>query len=168
MQTKSIGAVAHEANLSASAIRYYERLGLLRPPARAHGQRRYDDSVSRELRLIRLAQEAGFTLREIRRLLHGFPDGTPPAARWQALSRAKIEGLKARIARLNEMKAMLQDTLRCQCATLEECAAEGCGGEEAGSASLCCAPRRRPDSPPRRSAARLQSTSPPSCLPPRG
>ena len=56
----------------ASAIRYYEQIGILAPARRVSGQRRYDETVLYRLAVVRRAQEAGFTLEEIRRLFFGF------------------------------------------------------------------------------------------------
>jgi DNA-binding transcriptional MerR regulator len=74
----TIGEVARRTNVRASAIRYYERVGLLPEPVRVHGRRRYEQEVIGHLALINGAKRAGFTLREIRLLLHGFPPKCPP------------------------------------------------------------------------------------------
>jgi DNA-binding transcriptional MerR regulator len=58
---------------SPSAIRYYERIGLLPPAERLSGQRRYDSTVLYRLAIIHRAGELGFTLSEIRNLFFGFP-----------------------------------------------------------------------------------------------
>src|SRR6266446_6721882 len=71
-----IGELAARANLNASAIRYYEKLGLLAAPQRLGGQRRYSsDALSRVL-LIRFATDMGFTLAEIKLFLSGLRDNT--------------------------------------------------------------------------------------------
>jgi MerR family transcriptional regulator, redox-sensitive transcriptional activator SoxR len=74
-----IGAVASRAGVRPSALRYYERIGLLPTPERENGQRRYDGEVLREvldrLAVVRVAQQAGFTISEIRPLLDGFSGG---------------------------------------------------------------------------------------------
>ena len=72
----TIGEVARRAGVRASAIRYYEEAGLLEEPERVGGKRRYDEEALRRLALIGGAKRAGFTLGEIRTLLHGFPAGT--------------------------------------------------------------------------------------------
>ncbi len=118
-----IGEVARRAGLNASAIRYYERLGLLPRPPRAGGQRRYDASVLEWLSLIALAREAGFTMAEIRRLVAGFTPGTRPAARWQELATRKLAEIDATIARAERMRAVLRIALDCGCFRLEDCAA---------------------------------------------
>ena len=68
----SSGELAREAGLNPETLRYYERRGLLPPPARTStGHRRYDPEAVSLLRLIRRAQDLGFTLAEIRELLRG-------------------------------------------------------------------------------------------------
>ena len=140
MQRMRIGMVAEEAGLAASTIRYYERIGLLPEPERESGRRQYGSSVSGQLRLIRSAKHAGFTLGEIQTLVHGFPSGMPPSELWQALSKQKIASVVKKIACMREMKSMLQNTLRCHCSTLEECASQKCNSGNDTYASLCCAP----------------------------
>jgi len=65
----TIGQVARRTGVSASALRYYESVGLIDAPRRRSGRRAYDDGVFEALRILRLARDAGFTLAEIRRLL---------------------------------------------------------------------------------------------------
>src|SRR6185312_2833534 len=75
----TIGAVARRAGVAASAIRYYETIGLLPTPIRLkNGQRRYEAPTVQRLRVIERAQQAGFTLGEIRELFFGFAAGTHP------------------------------------------------------------------------------------------
>jgi MerR family redox-sensitive transcriptional activator SoxR len=117
----TIGAVARAAGTPASAIRYYEDIGLLPPPERVHGRRRYDASTVQRLCVIDRAQQAGFTLGEIRELFFGFEVGTPPAARWEALARRKLAELDAQLARISAMQGLLREGLRCGCLTMEQC-----------------------------------------------
>ena len=86
----TISEVARCAGVRASAIRYYEEAGLLPEPERIGGKRRYEEGILRRLALIGGAKRAGFTLGEIRTLLHGFPAGTGAAQRWQALASEKL------------------------------------------------------------------------------
>ncbi len=116
-----IGEVAERVGVRTSAIRYYESVGLVRPTKRVGGRRFYEPVVFEQLALIRLAQDAGFSVREIRTLLHGFEEGTPPTARWQALVRRKIEEVNDRIERAERMRDLLDKLARCRCATLGEC-----------------------------------------------
>ncbi len=119
----TIGKVASLAGIRASAIRYYEDAGLLPRPVRVSGWRRYEPGVLARLRLIRRAQEAGFTIAEIRTLLHGFPAETTPAERWQALAGRKRAEVDAQIEQFQGSRRLLDRVLRCGCARLEDCAA---------------------------------------------
>jgi len=86
-----IGELASRTGLNASAIRYYEKLGLLVPPYRIAGQRRYpDDDVYRVL-LIRFASDMGFTLCEIKLFLSGLRDKAPVGPRWRKLAVQKVK-----------------------------------------------------------------------------
>ena len=95
----SIGEVARRTGLAASAIRYYEKAGLLPKPARTAKQRRYEPAILGRIHIVRLALEAGFTVAEARLFLSGFSADTPPAARWRKLATRKIEEVDALMAR---------------------------------------------------------------------
>ena len=118
----TIGAVARRVGLRPLALRYYEAAGLLPPPARANGRRRYDTDVFDRLAVIRLAQAAGLTVAEIRTFLHGFAPDTPPPERWRELAARKLPAVDAQLARLQGMRAILEAGLRCECLALAECA----------------------------------------------
>lgn len=137
MDLQSIGEIARRSGVPASTIRYYEEIELLPAPRRVSGQRRYDDTVLQQLNLIRLAQQAGFTLAEIEVLLHDFPPGTPPSSRWQVMARQKLSELEQRLQTIHAMKALLEQTLDCQCATLEACGAGAINEDEAGIRLNC-------------------------------
>src|SRR5262245_15571889 len=113
----TIGEVASRAGVAPSALRYYERLGLLPAPARASGRRRYTDDVLVRLRVIAFAQSCGFTLREVRELLGGRPYST----RLRTLAGRKLGELEQAAARIETMRSLLQLALRCDCLTLEQC-----------------------------------------------
>jgi MerR family transcriptional regulator, redox-sensitive transcriptional activator SoxR len=129
MEELAIGDVARRAGIRPSALRYYESIGLLPAPKRVNGRRRYDESTVQMLKVVQLAQNAGFTVAEIQTLLHGFAPDTPPAARWQPLARKKLRELDALIERAQQMKHVLETGLNCGCLRLEDCAVvleEGC------------------------------------------
>ena len=115
----TIGEVARQSGLNASAIRYYEDAGVLPRPVRVGGQRRYDGSVLERLAVLERAKACGFSLDEARRLFFGFRPGTPPSERWQTLARKKIVELDALADRISEMKRLLQKS--CSCRDLQEC-----------------------------------------------
>src|SRR5437899_2916861 len=117
----SIGVIAQRAGLRVSAIRYCESAGLIEPAQRVSGRRVYDRSVFESIALVHLAQEAGFTVAEIRELVSGFDRATPASARWQTLARRKLADVVERIARAQQMKELLERLLRCRCETLGQC-----------------------------------------------
>jgi MerR family redox-sensitive transcriptional activator SoxR len=114
-----IGEVARRVGLRPSAIRYYERVGLLRPAPRAGGQRRYDRSALHRLSAIRLAQRAGFSLDEIRRLFEA--ERLPGGAGWRALVEGKLREVRARMEQFQVMERMLLESLDCGCEAFDEC-----------------------------------------------
>jgi MerR family redox-sensitive transcriptional activator SoxR len=117
----SIGEVARQAGVRPSALRYYESVGLLSPARRVAGRRMYDAASLDALRVIHLAKDAGFTVAEIRRLLHGFDGATAASARWQSLATRKLRDITALIARARRMQRVLEGLLTCECTELEEC-----------------------------------------------
>jgi len=121
----SIGEIAARAGIATSAIRYYEDAGVLPQPERANGRRRYAPDVLTRLAVVRMAQEAGFTVAEIATLLNGFDPDTTAAARWRALAERKITEIDAQIARAQVMRRVLDQSLRCDCLTLDQCAGIG-------------------------------------------
>jgi MerR family redox-sensitive transcriptional activator SoxR len=122
LEDLAIGEVARRAGIRPSALRYYDSIGLLPVAKRLNGRRRYDTSAVQMLRVIQLAQQAGFTVAEIQTLLHGFAPDTPPAARWLPLAQHKIAELDALIERAQQMKRILETGLNCGCLRLEDCA----------------------------------------------
>ena len=116
----TIGEVARRSGLRTSAIRYYEQEGLLRAPPRSSGRRAYSEEVFTALAVIRMAQEAGFTIPEIRKLMTGFGD-EPASERWRRLAKEKLVEVDAMIERAQAMKALLEEGVRCGCLRLEDC-----------------------------------------------
>ena len=117
----AISDVARVFRLRTSAIRYYEQIGILPPPMRKNGQRRYDNSALFRLAVVQRARETGFTLEEIRELFFGFPPGTPPPKRWHQLSQRKSAELRDRMKRLKLMETLLKRVEECRCDALDEC-----------------------------------------------
>ncbi|MDQ3712126.1 MAG: heavy metal-responsive transcriptional regulator [Acidobacteriota bacterium] len=111
-----IGEVAKEAGIKAQTIRFYERRGLLKTPARtASGYRTYPPSVVQIVRFIKQSQELGYTLAEIKLLLalHGRSGN---AAQVRALATAKIDSINQRIESLVQMRDELENIVaHCQC-----------------------------------------------------
>jgi MerR family redox-sensitive transcriptional activator SoxR len=135
VESMSIGEVARNTGVRPSALRYYEGVGLLPLPERANGRRRYDGELLREvldrLAVVRVAKQAGFTISEIRTLLDGFSEDTPPSERWRILARDKLPEVEALVERALSMKDLLERGLRCECLRLEECSLVGNGSPQA-------------------------------------
>ena len=116
-----IGDLASRAGLNASALRYYEKMGLLASPYRTGGQRRYPGDALDRVLLIRFASEMGFTLGEIKLFLHGLRDNSPVGPRWKKLAHRKIGEINDSIQRSLRLKSLLQHLLQCSCASLQVC-----------------------------------------------
>lgn len=108
--------------LRSSAIRYYERMGILPPATRISGQRRYDRAVLYRLAVVQRARQAGFALDEIRTLFFGFKDGTWAKARWRRLADRKLAELNSIAEQIKGMELLLKRMkAKCHCETLEVC-----------------------------------------------
>jgi MerR family redox-sensitive transcriptional activator SoxR len=120
----SISQVAQKVGLRSSAIRYYEQIGILEPARRRGGQRRYDDTVLYRLAVLRRAQDAGFSLDEIRHLFFGFSTATPISLRWKKIAERKMVELDAKLAQIQSMRVLLKKLEACcECETVERCGA---------------------------------------------
>ena len=123
MEEFAIGEVARRVGIRASAIRYYESVEVLPAPQRINGRRRYDARVFDRLAVIQMAQQAGFTVAELRTLFNGFTTETTASARWEVLARQKLVEVDALMRRVQAMRGILEEILlRCRCLTLDECA----------------------------------------------
>lgn len=118
-----IGRLANRAGLRASAIRYYERRGLLEPAHRVGGQRRYSPDALDRVLLIRFSSEMGFSLAEIKLFLSGLREDAPVGPRWKKLAARKLSEVREGIARSLRLKTLLQNLLHCRCASLKQCVA---------------------------------------------
>jgi MerR family redox-sensitive transcriptional activator SoxR len=115
----SIGEVGRRAEMAPSRIRYYEKRGLVPPPERHSGKRRYGPSVLRRLAIIDAAQRVGFSLDEIRDLL-GSRDG-PAHERLRRLALRKLPEIEALIARATTVQQLLRFCADCTCDSIDEC-----------------------------------------------
>jgi DNA-binding transcriptional MerR regulator len=105
----TIGELARRTGVAASALRYYEELGLLPAPARVSGQRRYPESAATIVAAILLLRAAGFTLAEQKALIAP-GDGTPD---WREVARRKLAELDEQIARAQAAREAIAYGLRC-------------------------------------------------------
>jgi len=113
MPEMTIGKLAQRAGVNVETIRYYQRLELLEEPARPPGGvRRYADAAVSRVRFIKRAQDLGFSLAEIRRLLRLGDPQTCAEAR--ALAAEKLALVESRVADLERLRGTLKDLIgRC-------------------------------------------------------
>lgn len=119
----SIGELAARTGLAVSAIRYYEEQQLVRPERSRSGQRRFLRADIRRLSFVVIAQQLGFSIRQIRDVLSGLPDGRVPTKQdWARISRLIRQDLDNRIAVLNRLRERLDGCIGCGCLSLKTCA----------------------------------------------
>lgn len=132
----TIGEAAQQAGVATSAIRYYERIGVLPQPDRLHGQRRYRGDVVGKLAFIAVAQSAGFKLSEIKDLVRDVEESDGMAARMRLMSSQKLDEVNALLKRTQAMKGWLEVARECGCQSPDECALFPAPGEEWPEADL--------------------------------
>ena len=121
MEELTISEVAKRAGLRASAIRYYESIQLLPPPQRRSGRRLYNPDILRRISFIQVAQAAGLTIADIQTLISELDNDTPLSERWQALAHQKLAEVDVLMHKVQGMKMILANGLKCRCTNLEEC-----------------------------------------------
>jgi MerR family transcriptional regulator, redox-sensitive transcriptional activator SoxR len=118
----AIGEVAARSGLAASALRFYEDVGLITSERSAGGRRVYRRQVLRRLGVIRIAQRLGLSLEEIREALDVLPaDRTPTKAEWARMSRIWRRRLEDRISSLEALRDDLTSCIGCGCLSLQRC-----------------------------------------------
>lgn len=125
MKLLSIGEAARQTGVRASALRYYEEEGIVPSVTRINGRRWYDNDTVRMIEVLRFAQQAGFTLKEIKSLFKGFDGGATLSARWRVLAKSKLAELDALVANAARMQRAIAVGLRCGCIRLEDCTLPG-------------------------------------------
>ena len=128
----SIGAVSDRTGVSTSALRYYEAEGLVHSDRSSGGQRRYHRDVIRRVSFVRIAQEVGLTLGEIKEALASLPEHRTPTQRdWHRLATSWGPRLDAQIAMLERLRDRLHGCIGCGCLSLGFCRLLNPGDEAA-------------------------------------
>ena len=118
----TIGALSERTGVATSALRYYEAEGLIHAARSAGGQRRYHRDTLRRVSFVRVAQQVGLTLEEIREALASLPDNrTPTQKDWAKLSASWRPRLDARIAMMERLRDRLDGCIGCGCLSLSFC-----------------------------------------------
>lgn len=121
-ESLTIGELAARSGVAPSALRYYERLGLIRAGRTGGNQRRYERAELRRVAFIRIAQQVGVSLDEIRSALDSLPESrTPTKADWARLSARWRGRLDAQIALLERLRDNLTGCIGCGCLSLQRC-----------------------------------------------
>jgi len=117
----SIGELADRSGVSASAIRYYESIGIMPIPERVSGKRRYTMEVLEQLKFIKTAQLTGFSNQEIAVLVEGFTSHKRPSGKWKQMADTKSLELEEKKKRIDTMLKILENGSKCECLTWSEC-----------------------------------------------
>ena len=118
----TIGELSRRSGVAPSALRYYERLGLIRAGRTGGNQRRYDRAELRRVAFIRIAQQVGVSLEEIRVAMASLPESrTPTKADWARLSASWQARLNERIAFMERLRDELTGCIGCGCLSLQRC-----------------------------------------------
>lgn len=119
----TVSEVAERSGFPPSALRFYEREGLLHAHRTSGNQRRYERHVLRRLAFIRAARNVGLSLDEVSAALATLPEGrTPTRADWTRLSRGWRKRLDEQIAALTKLRDGLDSCIGCGCLSLRKCA----------------------------------------------
>ena len=130
----TMGEVSHRSGHAPSALRYYERVGLLDATRTSGNQRRYHRSVLRRLAFIRAARHVGLSLEEVKAALATLPAGrTPTRTDWTRLSRSWRSRLDEQITALMALRDGLDSCIGCGCLSLQRCRLSNPGDRAAGA-----------------------------------
>lgn len=117
-----IGEVAARSGVAPSALRFYERRGLIASTRTPGNQRRYERAVLRRIAFIQAGRAAGIPLERIGAALATLPSGRTPSRRdWERLSKRWREDLETRIATLQALHDRLNMCIGCGCLSIDKC-----------------------------------------------
>ncbi len=118
----SIGELANRTGFAITAIRFYESEGLVSSTRNASGHRRFKRGDIRRLAFIKISQNLGFSLSEIRDTLSTLPDRRTPTKRdWERLSKHFAQQIDQRISGLVQLRENLSTCIGCGCLSLSSC-----------------------------------------------
>ncbi|MFG1884565.1 redox-sensitive transcriptional activator SoxR [Micromonospora sp. NPDC049102] len=118
----TIGELSVRSGVAPSALRYYERLGLIRADRTGGNQRRYARAELRRVAFIRISQQVGVSLDEIRDALESLPGSrTPSPQDWERLSASWRSRLDEKIRLLTKLRDDLDGCIGCGCLSMQRC-----------------------------------------------
>lgn len=118
----SVGEVARRAGVAVSALHFYEKQGLIASVRTSGNQRQFPAHVLRYVAVIKVAQRAGISLKEIKQALDAYPsDGRLATGQWHDISSRWRDTLNERIIMLTRLRDELDGCIGCGCLSLEDC-----------------------------------------------
>src|SRR5271170_4455385 len=118
----TISEISRRSGIAASALRFYEKRGLIKSERAGSGHRRYSRDVLRRIAFIVFAQRVGLTLEEVRIELARLPrDRVPEGSDWAKLSASWTARIDERIGELERLRTCLTGCIGCGCLSLDRC-----------------------------------------------
>ncbi|MFD0278778.1 redox-sensitive transcriptional activator SoxR [Kitasatospora sp. NPDC127111] len=128
----TIGQLSERSGLATSALRYYEKLGLIHAGRTTGGQRRYTRGTLRRVAFVRAAQRVGLSLEEAKAALDRLPEHrAPTGTEWDGVAASWQNRIDEQIAGLERLKAKLSGCIGCGCLSLNRCALYNAGDRAA-------------------------------------
>ncbi|QFU86213.1 redox-sensitive transcriptional activator SoxR [Amycolatopsis sp. YIM 10] len=121
-QELTIGEMVERCGVPASALRFYEREGLIRSRRTSGNQRRYGRHMLRRVAFVRASQSVGIPLAVIREVLDFLPADSPPTKEfWERASECWRRELNSRIEKMERMRDRFTECIGCGCLSFEQC-----------------------------------------------
>ncbi|WP_242911399.1 redox-sensitive transcriptional activator SoxR [Actinomadura terrae] len=118
----TVGELSERSGVPTSALRFYERKGLIASRRTAGNQRRYSRDTLRRVAFIRASQQLGTPLGEIAFYLALLPEGrTPTREDWARASQCYSKDINTKIQRLEFLRDRLTDCIGCGCLSIDRC-----------------------------------------------
>jgi MerR family redox-sensitive transcriptional activator SoxR len=118
----TIGTLSERTGVATSALRFYEAQGLIDATRTDGGQRRYHREMLRRVSFIRIAQQIGLSLGEIREVMSTLPDNrTPDRHDWERVATSWETRLDEQIALIERLKVRLTGCIGCGCLSMDNC-----------------------------------------------
>ncbi|WP_433388706.1 redox-sensitive transcriptional activator SoxR [Micromonospora sp. KLBMP9576] len=148
-ESLTIGQLSARSGVAPSALRYYERLGLIRAERTGGNQRRYARTELRRVAFVRISQQVGISLEEIREALDSLPASrTPSTEDWARLSATWRARLDEKIRLMTKLRDDLDGCIGCGCLSLQRCTlynpGDSLGGEGPGARLVLAGPAGQP------------------------
>lgn len=117
-----VGQVAKRADVAVSAVHFYERKGLIVSTRNSGNQRQYTSDVLRRIAVIKIAQQVGLSLDEIKQAMSVLPlNKAPTQQQWQSMSAGWRKALEIRMENIHKLHSQLGHCIGCGCLSMKSC-----------------------------------------------